>query len=180
MQSDSLSQLRAEIQHKKKILALRSELKSKQELLHAHQIDTKRAQLLTVNLPHHLPSSFPPRLLPYHCGLYNLGNTCDMASVFQCLYASYAIKQRLHIVAADLRELPRLPTTVLDHLAILFDNMHSTFHSALSPRSVHSMLPKPFCSLDQRFLPKLCPRHDQNYVPTKTMSGTTKTMSVVN
>ena len=139
---DNLAKLKAEIEHKLNILSLKK------------QLEIKQAQLLSLQISQRVVPLSPKRLLPYHCGLDNLGNTCYMASVLQVLYANCAIRFRLQIAATHLLRngspTVRSPATILDQLAILFENMHSSLDSALSPHIFHSLLPSPFCSTNQQ------------------------------
>ena len=139
---DNLAKLKAEIEHKLKIVSLKK------------QIEIKQAQLLSLQIPQRMVPFSPKRLLPYHCGLHNLGNTCYMASVLQVLYANCTVRFRLQIAAAHLLHngspTVRSPAKILDELALLFKNMHSSLDSALSPHIFHSLLPPPFSSTNQQ------------------------------
>ena len=133
--TDTLVILRAEVKRKRELLSIRTEVETKP---------------LNLQLSHQMSSPLShSRLLPNHCGLINMGNTCYSASVFQFLYACIPFQHKLRVVARNLNEGRLKPVSLLDHLAILFELMHTSLCSAVSPAHVHAMLPPPYDSTMQ-------------------------------
>jgi len=96
------------------------------------------------------PGAAVPKTLPHNAGLTNIGNTCFMASVFQCLFACAPFRRHTCSIALDLVRSRETPTTPLEHLSCLFLHMQLTQHSAVSPAEVHGRLPDPYNGYHQQ------------------------------
>lgn len=92
----------------------------------------------------------PPKLIKTFKGLQNLGNTCYMNSLLQCLYLTSKFRNSVLDLKYYLKEMDK--SSSLLELYRLFSNMENNYSQEkyLVPVEMKSSLPEPFCSTYQQ------------------------------